>query len=290
MARRARIRARLRQASSSPSESPSSSSTSLPTFLSRYSSKPSTSNTTPITSTINLSALEAIDSCPRAQSLVVRIRDLETQLQNLRRDRDNLQQQFESSCRATLQTALDSLQTLVNQVTEADKLILFWYRKPAMVPLRIAMKLLKPLGHDRDVHTLMARKSGGIRARADEVSEAFEHCGDVCQDSLVKVQELHLRTDDFVHVGIGGLQNDAQDLAVDYERKKRDLQLSIDQKGLDVDNARGQAAETRRTVRELEGQRREARRAASNSKAVSLLNGELRELIDGALMFFFRYL
>lgn len=233
------------------------------------SSSSSSTATLPITTSLDLSALSALeDSCPRAQSLLQRIHSVESQLQQLRAERDTLQREFQSSTQAALNSALDSLATLVSNVTEADRLLLFWHHKTAIRPLRVAFKLLKPIGRDKEVHTLMARSSGSIRVKADEVSGAFELCGDVCQDSLIKVQELHPRTNDLVTVGIHGLQNDAEDLRGGYEKRKKDLQLTIDQKGVDAGEVRRQASSTRAQVREAEEQAQEAERTAESSKTV----------------------
>jgi hypothetical protein len=130
------------------------------------------------------------------------------------------------------------------------------------------MKVLKPIGHDRDALTIMTKKGELMRIHADRTSEAFENCGTICQTSLVSLQDLQMKTNDFVQIGIRGAQNDAQDLIKDYDRKKKDLQISIDQKGVDVSGVEFEASRARERANDLERQENQARRAANKSKGV----------------------
>lgn len=217
-----------------------------------------------------LHALDELDDW-RAHSLASTIRGLEAQLKEVQSDRDALQRKFEAEIQGTLQGALDSLQLRVEPVAWPDKSILFWHKKAA--PLRIALKVLKPIGFDRDAMTIMTKKGDVIKRQVDQTSAAFGQCSDICHASLGKVQDLHVRANNFVQVGIAGARNEAQDVIRDYERKKQDLQVSIDEMGLDVAGVEFQASRARQRVNDLEEQQDRALQAADSSRKASVSRG-----------------
>ncbi|KAK0727487.1 hypothetical protein B0T26DRAFT_868774 [Lasiosphaeria miniovina] len=233
---------------------------------------------------LDLASLEGADDW-RARGLVTKIRSLHEQLKTLQSERDTLQLAFEAECGEALRLAVESLQHLVEGVARADKSILFWHTAGG-TPLRLALKVLKPIGMDRDAGTIMARKGVAIRSQADHVSEIFERCGSLCQASLVDVQDLHLRTNNFVQTDIGGAQNDAQDLAQSYERAKQNLQLDINKKELDVATVQIEATRTSDMVANLEEQHDKATRAANSSRALGAA-GIGGGLLLGAMCVFF---
>jgi len=214
-------------------------------------------------------ALQALDELDdwRAHNLASTIRGPEAQLKELQNDRDALQRKFEAEIRVTIESGLQSLQLFVEHVARVDRSILFWHKKAA--PLRITLKVLKPIGFDLDAMTIKTKKGNVIKKQADDNSLAFGQCSDICQASLGKVQDLHVRANNFVQVGIVGAQNEAQDVVCDYERKKQDLQVSIDEKGLDVAGVEFQASRARQRVNDLEEQQDRALEAAESSRKAS---------------------
>jgi hypothetical protein len=199
-----------------------------------------------------LHALDELDNW-KAHGLASTIRGLETQPKGLRSERDSLQRKFEAEIWDTLQGTLDSLQLLVEHVVRVDKSILFWHKKAAT--LRIALKVLKPIGSDRDAMTIMTKKGDAIKRQADQTSAAFGQCSNICHASLGKVQDLHVRANNLVQVGIAGAKNEAQDVVRDYKRKTQDRQVSIDEKVLDVAGVEFQASMARQRVNDHEEQR-----------------------------------
>ncbi|KAK1753387.1 hypothetical protein QBC47DRAFT_42484 [Echria macrotheca] len=200
----------------------------------------------------------------RLRDLLNQVQSLEAQYRELAKERDLIERKFVIESQQTIQVAASSILDLVNVIAALDSQLLVWYSGKRK-PLRIMMKPLKLLGRDRDVDTLVRKNVDVIAERANMASGVLHGWANLCQTNLKEVQVLHLKTNDFIHTGVHGVQLEAEELTLSHRRKKEDLQLQIDQTNVDIEGVSSQERRSEFMVRRLQEQAREAAKASKRT-------------------------
>jgi len=210
----------------------------------------------------------AVDASSEEASLVLlerKITQLRARFEQLKTEAKALRKEYGRKFSKSLGGALAGFLALCEGVHEADKQLVFWYENGTL------RKMLLYLGVNKKPSAIVKCKTKKLKAQAAVVESRFSSTGRLCKASLLEVQTLNRRVNDYNKSGIGSAQEAASELTADFGAKAGRFTVQIREKETECTRVSAGIEDTSAGLERTQLAKEQAEVSRDNAKTVGQL-------------------
>jgi hypothetical protein len=165
---------------------------------------------------------------PKIESLGTSIRRLDAKFAELQTEHSRIQTEHSQKCTDALGASLSHLAKVIEDVSIADKKLIYWYEQKRGVKL-----MLRCVGIDKRTSAIVGRKIKQLKGDITKTEKKFRRTSEAFSAGMTAVQGLNTRVTSYTLLEVGEVHNSSTSALKDFSDELEEVETTTRHKRLE---------------------------------------------------------